>query len=505
MLLKEFQKRMFNKTGGVRPLALLFEKKEAAWAKKLERLEVPLTSGWVEGDTAPIKDGLESEKYAGSKYGPTAKVSKPPAAMAQFPLVWFFLLFIPITFLDLVAKWTNFYATEQDVYKAGVRWVPVSVGHPQWSNRTKRYKRKRMWVKMTSWYLIAWIDVLVRNGARRKRSIYESWTEMYGLRDPVIADVMNRDAFAQAQQFVVFQDYSAPPTSAANKADKYWKVRKLLNQVALSSQQLWTLGVNITIDESMIRCKSRFVTWKQYMPLKPIKHGIKVFVLACGESGYVYNFDVYQGRQSSGSTSVMELVLGTLITGNLQGSGRILYTDNYYTSIALAVTLLAMYGIYIVGTYSPKKNARHAEDSFPFAKLTASDAKVVNRGWMRRATNVVTRGLNRAKVQSIVWKDSKMCGFISTAFVGLCDKSEVFRSIKGSYKSLKVKAHDCIIAYLRHYGAVDRADRGMGDYTVTVRASRWYMRVVFWALDVVLWNMWVIAAFYLLNGTTMHQ
>ena len=55
----------------------------------------------------------------------------------------------------------------------------------------------------------------------------------------------------------------------------------------------------MTIDESMILCKSRFVSWKQYMPLKPIKHGIKVFVLACGETGYVYNFSVYQGKGSA--------------------------------------------------------------------------------------------------------------------------------------------------------------------------------------------------------------
>ena len=81
---------------------------------------------------------------------------------------------------------------------------------------------------------------------------------------------------------------------------------------------------------------------------------------------------------------VIELVLGRLLTGDLLNSYRILYTDNYYTSIALAVTLLAIYGIILVGTYSPKKNAKQANDSFPFAKLTTADAKAAKRGWMRR-------------------------------------------------------------------------------------------------------------------------
>ena len=83
------------------------------------------------------------------------------------------------------------------------------------------------------------------------------------------------------------------------------------------------------IDESMIRSKSSWCTFKQYMPAKPIKHGIKVFVLCDGASAFVYNFCVYQGA-STGST--MEVVLDALITGNLVNSGRVLYTDNYYTS-----------------------------------------------------------------------------------------------------------------------------------------------------------------------------
>lgn len=258
----------------------------------------------------------------------------------------------------------------------------------------------------------------------------------------------------------------------------------------------------MTIDESMIKSKSRFVNFKQYMPLKPIKHGIKVFVLACGCSGYVYNWDVFQGRSSTVSGAV-NLVVGRLITGNLIGSKRILYTDNYYTSIALAVTLYCLYGIYLVGTYAQKKNAKMTENAFPFAKLTDADAKVVGRGWMRRATSWVAAGVHKAKVQCICWKDSKVCGFISTAFIGYCKNSAVMRSVKGAYKSLKVKAHDVIINYLEHYGAVDRADRGMGDYSISVRASRWYMRVAFFALDVVIWNMWCIASFRMNDGDEM--
>ena len=46
-------------------------------------------------------------------------------------------------------------------------------------------------------------------------------------------------------------------------------------------------------------------------------------------------------------------------------------------------------------------------------------------------------------------------------------------------------------AYLRSYGGVDRADRGMANYSIAHKCRRWYMTIVFWLLDAVLWNMWV--------------
>lgn len=210
---------MYNKTGGARPLGLLFEEKARRCAKKIERVTAPLGGGWDEGDQAPM-DGLESESYSSSAFGPSSACVQPPTSMAKFNLVWLLLLFLPLQFWQRVADWTIYYATEQDVVKRGTCWLPVGRGSPQWASRRKRYQRKRKWIKMTPWYLLVWLGVMIRNGARRKRSIYESWCSAYDLRDSAIADTINRDAFAQAQQFVVFQDYSSPRTSAAGKSDK---------------------------------------------------------------------------------------------------------------------------------------------------------------------------------------------------------------------------------------------------------------------------------------------
>ena len=51
----------------------------------------------------------------------------------------------------------------------------------------------------------------------------------------------------------------------------------------------------------MIRFKGR-VFFRQYMPKKPIKWGIKVWTLAGSKNGYISNFKVYLGKASSDPT-----------------------------------------------------------------------------------------------------------------------------------------------------------------------------------------------------------
>ena len=46
---------------------------------------------------------------------------------------------------------------------------------------------------------------------------------------------------------------------------------------------------------------------KQYMPMKPVKRGFKVWVRADAVNGYFCDFDVYVGRPGDGTTGLGEL------------------------------------------------------------------------------------------------------------------------------------------------------------------------------------------------------
>ena len=51
----------------------------------------------------------------------------------------------------------------------------------------------------------------------------------------------------------------------------------------------------MSIDEKMIKSNNR-CSFKQYLPDKKAKYGIKVFELAESSSGYVSNFKIYTGK-----------------------------------------------------------------------------------------------------------------------------------------------------------------------------------------------------------------
>ena len=87
---------------------------------------------------------------------------------------------------------------------------------------------------------------------------------------------------------------------------------------------------------------------KQYMPMKPIKRGIKVWVLADSHTGYFCKFQVYTGRGDSPEKGLGSRVVKSL-TEPLKKKFHHVYFDNFFTSEQLLVDL-ERDGIYACGT-----------------------------------------------------------------------------------------------------------------------------------------------------------
>ena len=89
------------------------------------------------------------------------------------------------------------------------------------------------------------------------------------------------------------ESYTTPQSDP--QYDRIWKVRPVIDVLSKTFLDVYTPHATNSIDEAMIPFKGRSAL-KQYIPLKPIKRGIKVWTRADAENGYVSQFQVYLVR-----------------------------------------------------------------------------------------------------------------------------------------------------------------------------------------------------------------
>ena len=78
--------------------------------------------------------------------------------------------------------------------------------------------------------------------------------------------------------------------------DRLGKVRPLIDHLSSKFETLYEPSKKVAVDEAMIKFQGRS-SLKQYMPQKPIKRGIKVWVLGDNSNGYFSRLDIYTGRK----------------------------------------------------------------------------------------------------------------------------------------------------------------------------------------------------------------
>ena len=94
------------------------------------------------------------------------------------------------------------------------------------------------------------------------------------------------------------------------------------------------------IDEAMIAFLGT-LAFHQYMPAKPPKYGIKVWMRADSHNGYANEFEVYVGRLAGQKHEVgLERKVILKLTEKLVGKNNHIYFDRYFNSVDLHQELL---------------------------------------------------------------------------------------------------------------------------------------------------------------------
>lgn len=312
-------------------------------------------------------------------------------------------------------------------------------------------------------------------------NIRRYWSPIVG--NETIANTMTVNEFEKIRRYLHFNTNSSMLPKDHPQHDRLHKIRPLLTHLFNKFSTI-PREECLSLDEQICATKARSYM-KQYMPAKPHKWGYKLWVLS-GVSGFIYNFEIYAGREMNDQILSDEPNLGACanvvvrLTRCVEKNvGHKIYFDNFYTTLPLVVEL-AKKGIYSVGTIRRNR--------LPNCKLpTETELKKEARG---KCVEFFTT-IDKINICSVCWKDKKTVNLLSK-FVSAHPISTVKRYDKTKLQHIDIDCPNIIKQYNMHMGGVDLTDSLIGRYRIKIKSRKWYMRIFYHLIDITVVNSWLL-------------
>ena len=341
--------------------------------------------------------------------------------------------------------------------------------------------------------LLAFIAVLLATNQNvylpRYELYFQQKEDRWLFHTPGFSKVFTERRFRQLNRYIFFADPESDQFQDLQQAlreDKLCKIRPFIEHLQKAFAEYFNCGKCIAIDEAMVPFKGK-LSIKQRIFGKPVRWGIKMFELCDSETEYLSRFEVYLGKGKDGEPSSTALgkagAVVARLTSDFHGKGHELYTDNWYTSLAMCLFLQSR-DIYVCGT-------------------TRSDRK----GYPQELKNLKAKDLQRGDSDlrvykghvAFTWKDNKIVHFLSSVHspeeVAVVQRKTKERQT-GQFVEIDVPAHKIVLDYNANMGAVD-----LNDQMTTVHKSRkqmrWYLHLFIKGLELAVYNAYVLQGFFL--------
>ncbi|KAL6419646.1 hypothetical protein ACFW04_011300 [Cataglyphis niger] len=166
----------------------------------------------------------------------------------------------------------------------------------------------------------------------KKLRLSEYWSRDKLLKSDIFTDIMSRDRYLTILQKLHFVNHNE------KSSDRLHKISSVCNKLQKSFKDSFSPFQNLCIDESLLLFKGR-LSFKQYIPSKRSRFGIKTYVLCDCKTGYVLDVNIYAGSETRITEDTPEIgktgnIVLTLLKPYL-GKGHTLYVDNFYSSPTL--------------------------------------------------------------------------------------------------------------------------------------------------------------------------
>ena len=168
------------------------------------------------------------------------------------------------------------------------------------SNPPKKGEKHLPWHPLTVPECRTWLGLLLTTCVVQKVGrLADYWSRNAATLTPSFGKTMPCLRFLQILRYLHFVDNEGADT---DKTLKTWKVQKLLDYLVKRYRDVYTPRRELSVDETMLKFKGR-LSIKQYIKIKPVKWGIKLFTLAESTTGYVLDLLPYTGKRAETAMS----------------------------------------------------------------------------------------------------------------------------------------------------------------------------------------------------------
>ena len=127
--------------------------------------------------------------------------------------------------------------------------------------------------------LLAFFGLNIVMGLLHLPQIHDYWSRSKVLSTPLFSSVMSRDRFLSILKFIHLNDSSLQKKHGEEGYDRLFKIRPLLEHMSAVFPLYYQPNQHLSIDEMMTGTRCR-ISFLQYLPKKPTKWGIKVWVFS---------------------------------------------------------------------------------------------------------------------------------------------------------------------------------------------------------------------------------
>ena len=353
----------------------------------------------------------------------------------------YFLEFFDNEFMNMIVKETNKYQ----------RYLVATLGEdcPKYIANFKE--------DVTVEEMFRYITIVMLMAHNKKHRIKDYWTTDEVVETKFIRKLMTRDRFLLVHRLLHFTD-----NHNLDKNDKLVKIRPVIEHLRKAFKEKFRPFQDLCIDESLMLWRGR-LSFRQYIPSKRHRFGVKLFVFCDVESDYMNDFIIYTGGDTEiehdDALGISGSVVKTFLSDYVN-QGRVLYCDNWYSSPKLFKYLY-----------------EHNTGACGTARA--------NRKFMPKISVIVNKGESVSRncdgIMCVKWCDNRVVHMLSSVH-----EDRWVDCQKRTGEMMKKPA--CVVEYNQKMRIVDKCDMLISSVECVRKSTRWYIKLFFHLLDMTVLN-----------------